>query len=125
MLAECAWAGAALAGDGLWVLGAQAQGDAAAAQGVGGGTEDREELGLQRCFLDGRGEEALTPGAGLVFAEVAGACAWVALAVRGAGEIAGDDEVELSGWVADGLERRAPFGEVFLQERGDGGAPLR
>jgi hypothetical protein len=98
----------------LWVLGAQTQGDADAAQGVGGGAEDCKELGLQGCFLDGRGEEALTPAAGLVFAEVAGACAWVALAVRGACEIAGDDEVELPDWVADGLERRAPFGEVLL-----------
>lgn len=63
--------------------------------GSRGGTEDGKELRLQGCFLDRRREEALTPAAGLVFAEVAGACAWVALAVREAGEIAGDDEVEL------------------------------
>lgn len=105
----------------MWVLGAQAQGDAATAQGVGGGAEDREELGLLGCFLDGGGKETLTPGAGLVFAEVAGACAWVALAVRGAGEIAGDDEVEFSDWVADGLERvigTYPPVSVFLDSCG-------
>jgi hypothetical protein len=113
VLAECAWAGAALAGDGLGVLGAQAQGDTAAAQRVGGGTQDREELRLLGCFLDGRGEEALAPGTGLVFAEMTCACAWVADAMLGACEIAGDDEVEPSDWVPEGLERLTPFGEVF------------
>lgn len=78
----------------MGVLGAQAQGDAAAAQGVWGGAEDREELRLLGRFLDGGGEEALAPGAGLVFAEVAGACARVPGAVLGACEIAGDDEVQ-------------------------------
>jgi hypothetical protein len=46
-------AGAALAGDGLWVLGAQAQGDAAAAQRVGGRVEDRRMSRPAWNFDDG------------------------------------------------------------------------
>lgn len=53
-----------------------------------------KKLGLLGCFFDGVCEEAIAPGAGLVFAEVAGACSWVPGAVLGACEIAGDDEVQ-------------------------------
>jgi hypothetical protein len=42
----------------------------------------------------------------------------------GACEIAGDDEIESADGVPEGLERLAPLGEVFLQDRRDGRASL-
>jgi len=85
VVAEHLQAGAALARDGLGVLGTQAQRDAAAAQRVGGRVADRGELVALCDLLDGWREESFAPIVCLAFAEVAGARAGVAGAVLCAG----------------------------------------
>lgn len=79
-------------------------------QRVGCRTEDVEELRLLSDLPDGGGEELSTPGVRLVFTDVAGACPGVSDSVPGAGEVPGDDEVDIARRMPTEPQGLAPLG---------------